>query len=193
MPWWKRSATRLIELLSLEEVEKARESLLPPCLLTHPSVLSSPTNMCQPARVLGCSQGKNTEEHSWPHAKGWRQKPQRGLELPTLGKNIKGHLVPPRSLHAKCYPDSGCEGPALTYVPSLPKGGQPSSPGQSGGSPSLSQLWNISGGGFHTRASFSSITPLPLPCQHPGSGWDQFPLSYQEQVLKFPCSSESLP
>uniref|UniRef100_A0A4X1UY59 (Lyso)-N-acylphosphatidylethanolamine lipase n=1 Tax=Sus scrofa TaxID=9823 RepID=A0A4X1UY59_PIG len=60
--WWRRSATRLIELLSLQAEEKASESLSPPCLLTHPSVLSSPTNTCQPGRVLGCPQGRATEE-----------------------------------------------------------------------------------------------------------------------------------
>lgn len=64
MLWWKRSVTRLIELLSLEEEEKARESLSPPCLLTHPSVLSSPTNV--PARQsLGLSsQHEHSKEHS---------------------------------------------------------------------------------------------------------------------------------
>ncbi|XP_045048391.1 (Lyso)-N-acylphosphatidylethanolamine lipase isoform X4 [Desmodus rotundus] len=36
MLWWKRSATQLIELLSPEESEKARELLSPLCLLTHP-------------------------------------------------------------------------------------------------------------------------------------------------------------
>lgn len=57
--------TRLIELLSLEEEEKARES--PPCLLTHPSVLFSPTNMCQPGRVLGYPQDRNTVKGTPAH------------------------------------------------------------------------------------------------------------------------------
>lgn len=60
MPWWRRSVTQLTELLSLEEEEEARESPSPPCLLTHPSVLSSPTNMCQPGRVVAYPQGRNT-------------------------------------------------------------------------------------------------------------------------------------
>ncbi|XP_058396978.1 (Lyso)-N-acylphosphatidylethanolamine lipase isoform X3 [Diceros bicornis minor] len=66
MLWWKRSATPLIELLSQEEEEKARESLSPPCLLTHLSVLSSPTNICQPGRVLGCPQGGTRVKKSTP-------------------------------------------------------------------------------------------------------------------------------
>jgi len=60
--WWRRSATQSIELLFLEDEEKARELLSPSCLLTYPSVLSSLTNMCQPGGVSGCPQGRTTEE-----------------------------------------------------------------------------------------------------------------------------------
>jgi len=57
--------TQLTELLSLEEEEKARESLSPPSPLTCPCVLSSPTNMCQPGS-LGLSPGQDhsEKEHS---------------------------------------------------------------------------------------------------------------------------------
>lgn len=63
MLWWKRSVTLLTELLSIEEEEKARESLLPPCPLTRPCVLSSPTNMCQPGS-LGLSPAQDHNEKS---------------------------------------------------------------------------------------------------------------------------------
>lgn len=60
--WWRRSATQSTELLFLEDEEKARELLSPSRLLTYPSVLSSPTNMCQPGGVSGCPLGPATEE-----------------------------------------------------------------------------------------------------------------------------------
>lgn len=62
--WWRRSATQSIELLFLEDEEKARELLSPSCLLTYPSVLPSLTNMCQPGGGSGCPQGRTTEERA---------------------------------------------------------------------------------------------------------------------------------
>lgn len=87
IPWWKRSVTQLTDLLPMEEEEKAREPLSPPCPLTRPCVLSSPTNMCQPGS-LGLSPGQDhsEKEHSRTHTKGWRLKPHEALSTPPRGR-----------------------------------------------------------------------------------------------------------
>lgn len=168
MLWWKKSATQLTEWLSWKKRRKP-ESCSYLCLLTHPFVLSSPTNMCQPGRVLGCPHSRTTGKSTPDSTPGLELEATRGLELPTSGKNIKGYVVPPilsmpsvtqmvvNGFHRAMFPPCA---KGREASPALGKGEAPSS---------LSQLWSVCGSRFHARPSSSITLWSPSHSFHPGS------------------------
>lgn len=76
--WWRRSATQSIELLFLEDEEKARELLSPSCLLTYP--------LSFPHRLTCASQA---ESRAVPWARPQKNKERYDPTLKAGGKSRK--------------------------------------------------------------------------------------------------------